>query len=251
MNIQINKPAGDSGLIMVFDGLIDPKICSQFIIKLQNFWHKCIEGETLGGVNYTVKTTEDLHVSQYAFIEKNLQWDSELSDIDMSIISGLQSAVAIYKQNYRHLDHWIQIQDTGFQVQKYYKNYGYYRPHVDSFPGSTVDNRVLAVVVYLNDVEYGGETNFPIHHVMIKPKAGRIALFPAVWTHLHESCVPISSDKWIVSTFILNKDIDTPQEIQNELHIQDLDHIHDQNTHVHSHENNHIDNPIISNINDF
>jgi len=133
------------------------------------------------------------------------------------------------------LDSWIQISDTGFQVQKYYRNFGFYRPHVDSFPilNSSMNNRVLACVIYLNDVEYGGETNFPLHGVKIKPKVGRIALFPAVWTHPHESCVPITDDKWIISTFIVNDRLsDTTPEIHDqEEHHDDSDHTHFDHEH--------------------
>lgn len=238
MNIEINKPAGNSGLIMVFDGLIDPNVCSDFITKLKNFWHAAHDGRTLGGVNFITKTTEDLHVSECAFEEQELKWDWQLAEMEMAFTAGLTSAISLYKQNYRHLDHWIEIQDTGFQVQKYYQNFGYYRPHVDSFPGSAVGNRVLGAVVYLNNIEYGGETNFPIHNVMVKPKAGRIALFPASWTHLHESCVAITDDKWIISTFIINseKNKEVVVSSQNEEKNHDEHHDHDHD-HDHVHDN--------------
>lgn len=230
MRIEVEKPAGNSGLIMVFDGLLDPSVCSELLVKLQSVWGSSHEGKTLGGVDFTVKTTEDLHISEHAFNENSLTWDNKFYELEMAVTNSLSSAIAIYKQNYRHLDNWIGIQDTGFQVQKYYKNYGYYRPHVDSFPGSNVDNRVLATVVYLNDVDYGGETNFPLHEVKVTPKAGRIVLFPAVWTHLHESCVPLTGDKWIISSFIENtnvNEIKKPVVPPNENPTHDTDHPHD------------------------
>jgi hypothetical protein len=226
MQIEVQQPAGSAGLITVFDGLINPDKCSELVNRLKTVWDRSHAGKTLGGVDWRTKTTEDMNFSEVAFRDLNIQWGIEWRDLEDHFSSNLLSAVAIYKQQYRHLDNWISVADTGFQVQRYYKNYGYYRPHVDSFPGSRVHNRVLASVMYLNDVEYGGETNFPLHNVHVKPKAGRIVLFPAVWTHLHESCVPITNDKWIISSFIVNTDMEPPQGDPS-TPIQDHDHPHD------------------------
>jgi len=208
MQIEVAWPAGESGLIAIIDGLLEPKNGARLIERLETVWDKSHYGKTIGGVNLKTKTTEDIHFSHHAFSEINLQWDYLWNELETHFADGLTSAISIYKQHYRHLDEWTEISDTGFQVQRYPMNFGYYRPHVDSFPSrnSPVVDRVLACVIYLNDVHYGGETNFPLHGVKVTPRAGRIVLFPAVWTHLHESCVPISGDKWIISTFIVNND---------------------------------------------
>jgi hypothetical protein len=84
------------------------------------------------------------------------------------------------------------------------------------------------MVIYLNDVEYGGETNFPLHEVAVTPKAGRIVFFPATWTHLHESRVPISSDKWIISSFINNVQ---PMDVGSRKPIESTHHEHDDHEH--------------------
>lgn len=235
MQIETNSPAGDSGLIMTFDGLISNSKCFDFIKKLETIWEKSSPGRTLGGVHLDIKTTDDIHVSEFAFNGLGIPWDESWYELEMHFADALISAVSMYKQNYRHLDTWTQISDTGFQVQKYYRKFGFYRPHVDSFPilNSSINNRVLASVIYLNDVEYGGETNFPLHGVKVKPKAGRIALFPAVWTHPHESCVPITDDKWIISTFIVNDQLsDTaPRIYDQEEHHDDSDHTHFDHEH--------------------
>lgn len=238
MQIEVHQPANKVGLITVFDGLIDQDKCAELINRLKTVWGKSHEGKTMGGVDWRTKNTEDIPFSEFAFTTLDIQWSNEWRDLENHFSGSLLSAVAMYKQQYRHLDNWISIADTGFQIQRYYKDLGYYRPHVDSFPGSRVHNRVLASVIYLNDVEYGGETNFPLHEVSVKPKSGRIVLFPAVWTHLHESCVPITSDKWIISSFIVNADIEPPQgDPSNSIQSYDHPHNHDH-PHDHSGDNN-------------
>lgn len=219
--IDVTYPAGKAGLIQIVDGLLDDKICLDFLSRMNQLWSMSFPGVTLGGVNVETKLSEDFHYSQNNL---NGNWINADIELEKSICQAVTAAVAIYKQEYRHLDDWVNIQDSGFQIQKYPKCYGYYRPHVDSFPMpySAISERVLAMVIYLNDVDFGGETNFPLHEVAVTPKAGRIVFFPATWTHLHESRVPISGDKWIISSFINNQQSHHPDQRPTEEH-----HTHD------------------------
>ena len=64
-------------------------------------------------------------------------------------------------------------------------------------------DRVLAVIVYLNDVKHGGETSFPLLKRNIKPKAGRIVVFPSYFTHIHYGRTS-NSDKYIIISHIID-----------------------------------------------
>jgi len=225
MEIKVNYPAEHAGQIQIVDGLIDESTCLNFLNRMGQIWDKSFSGKTLGGVCPAIKLTNDLHYNA-----KEIDWTFEDSVLDTAIFTALRSAIAIYKQAYPHLNHWVDIADSGFQVQKYDKSAGYYREHTDSFPG-TVNERVLAVIIYLNDVEFGGETNFPVHGVKVKPVQGRICLFPAVFTHPHESCVPITDDKWIISSFI--NYVKETEDNNNEHHSDG--HTHDENDAPHTH----------------
>jgi hypothetical protein len=224
MEIIVNYPAGHAGQIQVVDGLLDKETCVNFLTRMDSLWNQSFPGETMGGIKPSTKLTSDLHWSS-----SKVDWTFEDSVFDTTIHKALTSAVAIYRQAYPHLNHWINIQDSGYQVQKYDKSQGYYREHTDSFPG-TANERVLAAIVYFNDVEFGGETNFSVHGVKVKPVQGRICLFPAVFTHPHESCVPITEDKWIISTFVNN----VPEQPTSNEHHQD-GHTHDENDAPHTH----------------
>jgi hypothetical protein len=65
-----------------------------------------------------------------------------------------------------------------------------------------LSTRALSVVVYLNDVDQGGETDFPLQELKVKPKSGRICIFPSNFTHPHSGNPSLSNDKWIISTFL-------------------------------------------------
>lgn len=61
----------------------------------------------------------------------------------------------------------------GVQVA-YYKKGGFFNPHLDS---SKNLKRVATILMYLNDVEDGGETQFPEIGISVIPKKGRAVLW--------------------------------------------------------------------------
>ena len=85
----------------------------------------------------------------------------------------------------------------------------FYKQHVDYYNEDQMDTyckwmgqRTWTTMLYLNDVEEGGETNFPKLDVAIKPKCGRILLFPANWQYRHSGLPPVSSQKYIVGSYL-------------------------------------------------
>ena len=69
-----------------------------------------------------------------------------------------------------------------------------------------VANRYLVFMWYLNDVAAGGETRFPQLEHSIKPKCGRLLVFPPYWMYQHEGLPPITGEKYILSTYLLFED---------------------------------------------
>lgn len=57
-----------------------------------------------------------------------------------------------------------------------YKEGQEYKPHYDGESKSTKDRRATAIC-YLNDVEIGGETNFPKLDITVRPKKGALLYF--------------------------------------------------------------------------
>lgn len=81
----------------------------------------------------------------------------------------------------------------------YKKNEGFYQSHIDSAYSS---HRIFSCVLYLNDVEEGGETFFDNFNISISPKRGSLIIFPANFAYIHGANVPVSGDKFaIVSWF--------------------------------------------------
>lgn len=84
------------------------------------------------------------------------------------------------------------------QILHYEKGSGHYKEHLDASPQN---NRIFSSVLYLNDVEEGGETYFVHFDLGVSPKAGNLIMFPAEYAHAHVARPPISSDKFVVVTW--------------------------------------------------
>ena len=74
--------------------------------------------------------------------------------------------------------------------------------HVDVINHKSA-KRCLAMLFYLNDVEEGGETDFFYQEKSIKPKAGTMIIAPCGFTHTHRGNVPVSSDKYVLTSWML------------------------------------------------
>lgn len=74
--------------------------------------------------------------------------------------------------------------------------------HVDASFGGT-HRRLLACLLYLNDVAEGGFTEFPYQRIRVQPQAGSMVLFPPYWTHPHRGASPVSNVKYKISSYLL------------------------------------------------
>jgi len=88
-----------------------------------------------------------------------------------------------------------------YSIRVYNTGNGFFKTHVDQHAGSTV-TRLFAIILYLNDVEKGGETEFPTFKKKIKPEKGKVLMFPCNYMYPHSGNVPISGPKYIATAFV-------------------------------------------------
>ena len=103
--------------------------------------------------------------------------------------------------------HIYRLGDLNLQRYKKGKG-GYHHFHSEVFPhphSKDQDSlhRVLFFMYYLNDVERGGETSFYFQGRKIRPAVGTLLIAPAGFTHTHKGQVPLSDDKYIVTSWVL------------------------------------------------
>ena len=92
---------------------------------------------------------------------------------------------------------------TVLKIQKTLPTEGYHIWHLEY--GGQIDNSKRAFVfsIYLNDVEEGGETEFLHFSKRVKPKTGRIVIWPAGFPYLHRGNPPLSGEKYILTSWML------------------------------------------------
>jgi hypothetical protein len=199
--------------IAFIDDLITKECCEEIVQECtKNYSQFFSNGPTIGGYNPSIKSSMDFHFHPGTYEELGI-YSLSLNKNYFAIQDAIASAMALYVEAFPVLQQSPVLYNTGFRLQHYVKNNGFYRVHHDGSPwaGNHVNKRVLGIIVYLNTVEKGGGTGFIDHDVSINAVCGRIAIFPASWTHQHSGLVPISGDKWIISSFI---HCDEPEENQ-------------------------------------
>ena len=87
------------------------------------------------------------------------------------------------------------------KVQKTLPHQGYHVFHCEN-DSNEHGNRLLFIIVYLNDVHDGGETEFLFQGKRVPPRKGTLLLAPAGFTHTHRGNPPLKQEKYILTTWV-------------------------------------------------
>jgi len=104
----------------------------------------------------------------------------------------------IYEQEYSAVKYSGRHSNYHYKIQKTKIGGGYHNWHYESSERE-VCHRLLTWILFLNDVNEGGETEFLYQHMRIKPEQGTLIIWPAGFTHTHRGNPPLSNDKYIVT----------------------------------------------------
>jgi len=92
---------------------------------------------------------------------------------------------------------------TTLKIQKTLPTEGYHVWHIEHGKGFNVEPRAFVFSIYLNDVEDGGETEFLNFSKRVKPKTGRIVIWPAGFPYVHRGNPPLSGKKYILTSWMM------------------------------------------------
>lgn len=182
--------------ISVYENVLDLSYCNFIINAYEKNDIIKTPGETESGYTPHIKDTLDYYFysisdpsNNFHHIEQTLQ--RVIYTYLTKYIDSLE--YADYKPFRKEI-----LADYGFQIQKYRQGSGKYLMHQDgNIKWDIQFERVVTFIIYLNTIDEGGETDFG--YIKIKPEAGKLVLFPSTWSYPHKGCVPISSDKYIVT----------------------------------------------------
>jgi prolyl 4-hydroxylase len=178
-------------LIRVYDNALDPGLCRRVI--------DLFEADTEGQFR---RPRQDTWVENIVTRNPRPEW----RDIERSLVENMA----------RHLRDYASAPEAGMlsrkipgafehlKIKKY--SAGESSPdrfplHFDAFDHKT-SVRIVAFLWYLNTLEEGGETVFPVLGERIPPREGRLLMFPPMWMYEHSGEPPVSADKYIVTSYL-------------------------------------------------
>ena len=145
------------------------------------------------------KKTDKDDLQVYGHAELNLRYGLETVPFFNDVF--WETIYPVYADTYSVLRDSGAHSNYSFKVQKTEVGQGYHIWHYESDTIQT-SHRLLVWMLYLNDVEEGGETEFLYYPKRIKPKAGTLLVWPASFTHTHRGNPPISNTKYIVTGWL-------------------------------------------------
>jgi hypothetical protein len=184
----------------VFDNIVSPEYCAQAIEHYERMaaMNKTRNRQELEGVNKTLKDTHTYFL---------------LDDTDSEVIHtngkmAVDFAQAVLKANEVYSDTYgivnaianYKVSET-VKMQKTNPGEGYHMWHCEHC-SIAYGRRVMQAILYLNDVDAGGETEFLYLGRRIQPKAGTLILFPSSFTHAHRGNPPLQGTKYIMNTWL-------------------------------------------------
>ena len=171
--------------IGIYENIVDPSLCKKLIDTYEN------------SDRWSTKPPVDRSGPYYE--------DSQLA-LD-SFNKGLSSNVMVeFKKCFRdYLGKYPLLKASNYisslvLLQKTNPTQGYHQFHYEN--GSYYNcNRTMAWMIYLNNVEEGGETEWLYQKKKVKPTIGTVVIWPGGYTHFHRGNPPMST-KYIATGWI-------------------------------------------------
>lgn len=116
------------------------------------------------------------------------QWHEKVTQVAFGALSEYSDHVSTCNQ--------VTLVSPTFKWQWVPVGGGYSVWHIEQGAGLS-SNRCLAWMIYLNDVDNGGETEFLYQHQRVIPEAGKVVIWPAGVTHPHRGNPPYSNEKFL------------------------------------------------------
>ena len=137
-----------------------------------------------------------------SFTEINLNLHDDWSEYVKIIYTSMRPYIDKYAEEFKITHNWPEkFGWEHIRMKKYeVNNKDQFKEHVDVMDYASA-KRFLVFFLYLNDNE-GGLTSFSDYGINVKPEAGKMLMFPPLWTHKHAGTMPIKEPKYIIGSYL-------------------------------------------------
>lgn len=177
--------------IGIYDTVVDHAFCKKVIDKFESIYnHSVIMQKIEGGGQFDE--------GKLGRSDKSIFFERESPEIGKEINTAVGKCVEDYREKYLGLQN-LTISSHCAKVQKTGISEGYHVWHTEHGGDISSMRRVLVWILYLTDHEGSGETEFLQQGMRVEPRAGRVVLWPAGYTHPHRGNPVYDKDKYIAT----------------------------------------------------
>jgi hypothetical protein len=189
MKLREVKP---SSFIYEAENALPESLCNDMVQRFE----AAVEEQYQGFIGQTVSKDRSIKRSTDLVVSGKKHWE----DIDRRLFQSLANVLQALRQ--KHPFFGGAFKDMGYAIQRTLPG-EFYHWHIDGGSHS-FSHRQLVAVWYLNDVEGpGGETEFRYQEVAIRPRTGKLILFPPFWTHEHRGVTLKKGVKYLATTWVV------------------------------------------------
>jgi len=107
-----------------------------------------------------------------------------------------------YQEERKHIFNTLStmVLDDSYVFQRYHPNEGFFKLHCENTNPNNM-MRTLAWMIYLNDVPDGG-TRFSEQDFDCEARQGRLIIWPAYFTHMHQGIISKTHTKYIATGWV-------------------------------------------------
>lgn len=186
---------------MVYENFFSPENCDRLVYMFDRAKELGFVSDRRTSENMASYKKDDEALFAQSLIE-NFQIDiRSLGDYKLFVETFWKKAYPEYINKYSIIQEATEHKLDKIKIQKTEVGGGYHMWHCEDHHHEHMD-RVLTWILYLNDVEEGGETEFLYYPKRIKPKKGTFIMWPAGFTHTHRGNPPISNSKYIATGWV-------------------------------------------------
>ena len=146
------------------------------------------------------KSEDRIYHRNYKYVEDEnmLIFDEVYQNVMHIVKPHLKKYAELVKYNHNvHMDNSCKMQKS-VPRQGYH---GWHHERSSDASESAMSVREFVWILYLNDIEEGGETEFLLQSRRVTPQKGKICIWPSAFTHIHRGNPPLKGEKYILTSW--------------------------------------------------